>query len=72
MTRIALEKYLGKKVCITFYNNDTLIGLFERVKDFTPGTALRRPILYELKMNDGTIKGFRFSDVKKRQEVKHG
>ncbi len=72
MTRIALEKYLGKKVCITFFNNDTMIGQFEMIKEFTPGTALCRPILYELRMNDGTVKGFRFSDVKKCQDVKHG
>ena len=55
-----------------YYITGSLNKEFEMIKEFTPGTALCRPILYELRMNDGTVKGFRFSDVKKCQEVKHG
>ena len=69
MTKMLLEKHLGKVVHIVLHSNDVMIGRLEVKKNFD-NTVTCKPRLYIVTMKDGSRCEFRSADVKKCQEVK--
>lgn len=69
MTKMLLEKHLGKHVHIVLFNNDVMIGRLEVKKNFD-NTITCKPRLYVVTKKDGSRCEFRSADVKKCQEVK--
>lgn len=68
MVKMALERYLGKKVLMTFNSMDVYIGRLEKLVQ--PEDGYCKPLIYRLTLKDGTVLKFRPCDVKKCAEVK--
>lgn len=60
-----LDKFLGKKVKITFFDNDIRIGVLQKL------AFKKKPHIYLIKLEDPFIESIRFckSHVKKIEEA---